>query len=65
MIDEDFQKRFNKRRKLISGFFVFNIVIILVTIATGIYVGISIFNEPELVGEFVGRVVKGFNENSK
>ncbi len=56
----EFQKSFNKRKRLFNVFFVINLCIIVAVIAAGIYV---LFN-PEIAGEFFGKIVKGF-ENAK
>jgi hypothetical protein len=34
-------------------------------ILTSIYVIVSVSNQPELIGEFVGRIVKAFSESIK
>jgi len=64
-INKNFEKKFNQRRKFIKAFFLFNIVMIIGIILTSIYVIVSVSNQPELIGEFVGRIVKAFSESIK
>lgn len=61
MRNSDFETRFAKRRKLFNIFFIFNLTLIIVTIIGAIILGYNVFTNPEGVGEFFGRIVKGFS----
>ena len=61
MRNSDFEARFAKRRKLFNIFFIFNLSIIMVVIIGTMILGYNIFTNPEGVGEFFGRIMKGFN----
>ena len=61
MRNSDLEKRFSKRRKLFNTFFVFNLLIIIAIIIGAIILGYNIFTNPESVGEFFGRILKGFS----
>ena len=61
MRNSDFENRFSKRRKLFNTFFVFNLLIIIAVIIGAIILGYNIFTNPEAVGEFFGRILKGFS----
>jgi len=57
----DFETRFAKRRKLFKIFFVFNLTLIIAAIIGAIILGYNVFTNPEGVGEFFGRIMKGFS----
>lgn len=58
---KNFETRFNRTRKVINIIFIFNIIAI-VAIFIGIsYLGWNLFHNPESIGEFFGKIVKGFN----
>lgn len=61
MINSIFKTRFTKRKKLFNIFFIFNLLIIITIIIGAIILGYNIFTNPEGVGEFFGRIIKGFN----
>ena len=63
MTNSDFETRFAKRRKLINIFFIFNLSIIIAVIIGAVILGYNIFTNPESVGEFFGRIMKGFSDN--
>lgn len=56
-----FETRFAKRRKLFNIFFIFNLSLIISTIIGAIILGYNVFTNPEGVGEFFGRIMKGFS----
>jgi hypothetical protein len=60
MRNSDFETRFAKRRKFFNIFFVFNLSIIIAVIIGAVILGYNIFTNPEGVGEFFGRIMKGF-----
>jgi hypothetical protein len=53
--------RFAKRRKLFNIFFILNLSIIIAVIIGAVILGYNIFTNPECVGEFFGRIMKGFS----
>ena len=57
---KDFEKRFERRRKLFNVFFIFNLTIIIAGIILAILFGYNVVTNPEGVGEFYGRIAKGF-----
>lgn len=57
----DFENRFAKRRKLFNAFFIFNLLIIITFNIGAVILGYNIFTNPESVGEFFGRILKGFS----
>ena len=61
MRNSDFETRFAKTRKLFNIFFIFNLLIIIVVIIGVVISGYNIFTNPEGVGEFFGRIMKGFS----
>jgi len=61
MRNSDFENRFAKRRKLFNIFFIFNLSLIIATIIGAIILGYNVFTNPEGVGEFFGRIMKGFS----
>lgn len=61
MRNSDFEIRFAKRRKLFNIFFIFNITLIIAAIIVSIILGYNVFTNPEGVGEFLGRIMKGFS----
>lgn len=61
MRNSDFETRFAKRRKLFNIFFIFNLTLIIVAIIGAIILGYNVFANPEGVGEFFGRIMKGFS----
>jgi hypothetical protein len=56
-----FETRFAKRRKLFNIFFIINLSIIIAAIVGSVTLGYNIFTNPEGVGEFFGRIMKGFS----
>jgi hypothetical protein len=61
MRNSDFENRFAKRRKLFNIFFIFNLTLIIAAIIVAIILGYNVFTNPEGVGEFFGRIIKGFS----
>ena len=61
MRNSDFETRFAKRRKLFNVFFFFNLTIIIAVFIGVVILGYNIFTNPESVGEFFGRIMKGFS----
>ena len=61
MRNSDFETRFAKRRKLFNIFFIFNLLIIISAIIGAVILGYHIFVNPEGLGEFFGRIMKGFS----
>jgi hypothetical protein len=61
MRNSDFETRFAKRRKLFNIFFIFNLTLIIASIIGAIILGYNVFTNPEGVGEFFGRIMKGFS----
>jgi hypothetical protein len=65
MRNSDFETRFAKRRKLFNIFFIFNlsiiIAVIIAVIIGAVILGYNVFTNPEGVGEFFGRIMKGFS----
>ena len=61
MRNSDFETRFAKRRKLFNIFFIFNLTLIIVAIIGAIILGYNVLANPEGVGEFFGRIMKGFS----
>ena len=61
MRNSDFETRFAKRRKLFNVFFIFNLTIIIAVFIGVVILGYNIFTNPESVGEFFGRIMKGFS----
>lgn len=61
MRNSDFENRFAKRRKLFDIFFIFNLTLIIAAIIGAIILGYNVFTNPEGVGEFFGRIMKGFS----
>ncbi|MEM0173594.1 MAG: hypothetical protein QXI16_03705 [Sulfolobaceae archaeon] len=61
MRNSNFETRFAKRRKLFNIFFIFNLLLIIATIIGTIILGYNVFTNPEGVGEFFGRIMKGFS----
>ncbi len=57
----NFETRFNRTRKMINVFFIFNLVVIIAVFIGAIYLGWNLFQNPESIGEFFGKIVKGFN----
>jgi len=57
----DFEARFAKRRKLSNIFSIFTLSIIIVVYVGVVVLSYNIFTNPEGVGEFFGRIIKGFN----
>lgn len=57
----NFESRFNRTRKMVSILFIFNLILIVATFIGAIYLGWNLFNNPESIGEFLGKIVKGFN----
>ena len=60
MRNSDFETRFAKRRKLFNVFFIFNLTIIIAVIIGAVILGYNIFTDAENIGEFFGRIMKGF-----
>lgn len=57
----DFQKQIQSRRKMFKLFFYVNLIIVF---ALAVFVSIAIYSaisNPEGIGEFFGKIVKGFN----
>lgn len=61
MRNSNFETRFAKRRKLINIFFIFNLTLIIAAIIGAIILGYNVFTNPEGVGEFFARIMKGFS----
>jgi hypothetical protein len=61
MRNSDFENRFAKRRKLFNIFFIFNLTLIIAAIIGAIILGYNVLTNPEGVGEFFGRIMKGFS----
>jgi hypothetical protein len=61
MLHSNFEKRFEKRRKFISIFFVFNVIITIGAICLMSHFAYNAFSNPELIGVFFGKILKGFN----
>jgi hypothetical protein len=61
MRNSDFKTRFAKRRKLFNIFFIFNLSLIIAAIIGAIILGYNVFTNPEGIGEFFGRIMKGFS----
>jgi len=61
MRNSNFETRFAKRRKLFNIFFIFNLTLIIAAIIGAIILGYNVFTNPEGVGEFFGRIMKGFS----
>lgn len=61
MRNSNFETRFAKRRKLFNIFFIFNLTLIIAAIIGAIILGYNVFTNPEGVGEFFGRIIKGFS----
>lgn len=58
----NFDRSFNRTSRMINIAFVFQLIIISITISVVVYIAWNMFTNPESVGEFFGRIVKGFNE---
>lgn len=56
-----FETKFNKRRKMFNAFFIFNLVVIAFVAIAGIYIGYHVLSNPESIGEFFGKILKGVN----
>lgn len=61
MINSDFDRRFAKRRKMFNVFFIFNLTIIIAIMIGGVLLGYNVLFHPEIVGEFFGKIMKGFS----
>lgn len=61
MKNSNFETRFAIRRKFINIFFIFNLSLIIAAIIGVIILGYNVFTNPENVGEFFGRIMKGFS----
>jgi hypothetical protein len=63
--NSDFNKNFNRTSRMINITtiitFILSFSIIVSTIIGMVYLGYNIFTDPEGVGEFFGKIVKGFN----
>jgi hypothetical protein len=57
---KNFENQFAKQRKLSNVFFVFNRLIIIASIFGIVVLGYTVLTNPEIVGEFFGRILKGF-----
>jgi len=57
-----FDRSFNRTSRMINIAFIFQLIIIVITISVVVYIVWNMFTNPESVGEFFGRIVKGFNE---
>ena len=57
-----FDRSFNRTSRMINIAFIFQLIIIAITISVVVYIAWNMFTNPESVGEFFGRIVKGFNE---
>jgi hypothetical protein len=60
MINSDFKTRIEKKRKLFNIFFIFNLAMIITVIICAVIIGYRIFTNPEVVGDFFGRIIKAF-----
>jgi hypothetical protein len=58
--NSDFEKRFEKRRKMFNIFFIFHLTLIIAGVILAILFAYNVVTNPEGVGEFYGRIVKGF-----
>ena len=58
----NFDRSFNRTSRMINIAFIFQLIIIAITISVVVYIAWNMFTNPESVGEFFGRIVKGFNE---
>lgn len=57
----NFETRFSRTRKMISVFLIINLILIVAAFIGAIYLGWNLFQNPESIGEFFGKIVKGFN----
>jgi len=57
----NFKTRLSKTRKMINVFFIFNLIVIIALFIGAICLGWSLFHNPESIGDFFGKIVKGFN----
>jgi hypothetical protein len=60
MIDKNFDRNFNRMRNIFWIMFIFISILIVAGIVASVFFGYSIFTNPEGVGEFAGKVMKGF-----
>ena len=56
----NFDRSFNRTRRLAIGMFIFNAIVVLGMFVLGIYILHTLFTNPEAVGEFFGRIASGF-----
>ena len=61
MTNRDFDKRFNRTRRLAKGVFIFNALIVIAMLTGIVVLGYNIITDPASVGEFFGKIVNGFN----
>jgi hypothetical protein len=57
----DFKSRFAMVRNILIIIFIINVVISVAVFVATVVLGYNIFTNPEIVGEFFGRIVKGFS----
>lgn len=56
----NFNKDIRNTQRYITGIWVLALVLTVVTIASGALLAYQLVNNPEAIGEFVGRIAKGF-----
>lgn len=57
----NFEKKINKKRRIFSLLFTINMIFISIAFICIIYLFWNLFSNPELIGEFFGKIMKGFN----
>lgn len=58
---DNFDRSFNRTQKAFNVIFVFNMVVIVAVLIGAIILGYNVLTNPEAVGAFFGKIVKGFN----
>lgn len=58
---ENYSGSYTQKKKEFNRIFNIAIILFFLTLVTIITVGILIVNNPEVIGEFFGKIVDGFN----
>lgn len=64
MRNDEFDEMFKKRSSQIKRVILFAITIKIVIVGLIIYAAIALFSNPEKIGEFYGKIYKGFATES-
>lgn len=58
---EEAEKEHTRRKKLMKTFFTINLACIIIGAISALGLFVAALMYPEMIGEFFGRIVKGFN----